>query len=223
MNSVELRNVKKVFGLGNNAVWAVNGITLEIPKGEFIALVGASGSGKSTLLNLLGGLEYPTSGEILVEGIDICKLKKRDIPQFRRRNIGFVFQNYSLLPMLNIYDNIILPLSFEKRIRADHKEHVELLQYLGIWEQRQKFPHELSGGQQQRVAIARALINKPAILLADEPTGNLDSKTTNSVMEVLQSSCQKYKQTILMVTHNLEIAQMCNKVIHIEDGKIKER
>ena len=186
-------------------------------------MVGTSGSGKSTLLNLIGGLDVPTEGKITIRDREIQSLKRGELTIFRRRNIGFVFQNYSLMPVLNVYDNITLPVTFDKGKHVDHQYIKELLKDLGLWEKRKKYPDELSGGQQQRVAIARALANKPAVILADEPTGNLDSKTTMEVMGVLKASSDKYHQTILMVTHNEAIAQTCDRIIRIEDGRVYER
>lgn len=223
MKILELQNVEKTYGEKENKVQALCNINLEIEEGEFIAIVGTSGSGKSTLLNLIGGLDSPTKGKILVKNKEIGSLSRKELTIFRRRNIGFVFQNYSLMPVLNVYDNVALPVTFDRGKHINRKYIEELLQELGIWEKRKKYPNELSGGQQQRVAIARALVNKPAILLCDEPTGNLDSATTIEVMGLLKASCRKYRQTILMVTHNEAIAQTCDRVIHIEDGKIVTR
>ncbi|BFK29649.1 ABC transporter ATP-binding protein [Blautia producta] len=175
---LQVKDVTKIYGQDENAVKALNGISLEIEQGEFAALVGTSGSGKSTLLNLIGGLDVPTEGKITIRDREIQSLKRGELTIFRRRNIGFVFQNYSLMPVLNVYDNITLPVTFDKGKHVDHQYIKELLKDLGLWEKRKKYPDELSGGQQQRVAIARALANKPAVILADEPTGNLDSKTT---------------------------------------------
>lgn len=217
---LQVQDVTKIYGEGENAVRALNGISLEIEQGEFTALVGTSGSGKSTLLNLIGGLDNPTKGKITIRGREIQSLKRRELTVFRRRNIGFVFQNYSLMPVLNVYDNITLPVTFDRGKHVDHQYIEELLKDLGLWEKRKRYPDELSGGQQQRVAIARALANKPAVILADEPTGNLDSKTTMEVMGILKSSSDKYHQTILMVTHNEAIAQTCDRIIRIEDGKV---
>lgn len=220
MNILELCQVEKVYGEKENQVKALRDISLQVKEGEFIAIVGTSGSGKSTLLNLIGGLDTPTKGTILVKGKEIHSFTRKELTIFRRRNIGFVFQNYSLMPVLNAYDNVALPLTFDKGKHIKHKYIEELLKELGIWEKRKKYPSELSGGQQQRVAIARALVNKPAILLADEPTGNLDSATTIEVIGLLKASCRKYNQTILMVTHNEGIAQVCDRIIHIEDGRV---
>lgn len=220
---LQVKDVTKIYGQDENAVKALNGISLEIEQGEFAALVGTSGSGKSTLLNLIGGLDVPTEGKITIRDREIQSLKRGELTIFRRRNIGFVFQNYSLMPVLNVYDNITLPVTFDKGKHVDHQYIKELLKDLGLWEKRKKYPDELSGGQQQRVAIARALANKPAVILADEPTGNLDSKTTMEVMGVLKASSDKYHQTILMVTHNEVIAQTCDRIIRIEDGRVYER
>lgn len=220
---LQVKDVTKIYGQGENAVKALNGISLDIEQGEFAALVGTSGSGKSTLLNLIGGLDVPTEGKITIRDREIQSLKRRELTIFRRRNIGFVFQNYSLMPVLNVYDNVTLPVTFDKGKYVDHRYVEELLKDLGLWEKRKKYPDELSGGQQQRVAIARALANKPAVILADEPTGNLDSKTTMEVMGVLKASSDKYHQTILMVTHNEAIAQTCDRIIRIEDGRVYER
>ena len=217
---LELRNVEKIYGEKDNQVKALQNINLKVEEGEFAAIVGTSGSGKSTCLNLIGGLDHPTSGEIYIKNKEIGSLSRKQLTIFRRRNIGFVFQNYSLMPVLNVYDNAALPVTFDRGRHINRKYIEELLQELGIWEKRKKYPNELSGGQQQRVAIARALANKPSILLCDEPTGNLDSATTIEVMGLLKASCRKYHQTILMVTHNEAIAQACDRVIHIEDGQI---
>ena len=220
MSILELQNVRKIYGEKENQVKALQNVNMQVEEGEFVAIVGTSGSGKSTLLNLIGGLDNPTQGKIFIKNREIGSLSRKELPIFRRRNIGFVFQNYSLMPVLNVYDNVALPITFDRGKHINHKYIEELLRELGLWEKRKKYPNELSGGQQQRVAIARALVNKPAILLCDEPTGNLDSATTIEVMGLLKSSCRKYKQTILMVTHNEAIAQTCDRVIHIEDGEI---
>ena len=220
MNILELHHVEKIYGEKENQVHALHAINLQVEEGTFNAIVGTSGSGKSTLLNLIGGLDTLTRGNIFVKNTEVSSLSRKELTIFSRRNIGFVFQNYSLMPVLNVYDNVALPVTFDRGRHLNRKHIDELLRELGIWEKRKKYPHELSGGQQQRVAIARALANKPAILLADEPTGNLDSVTTIEVMGVLKASCRKYNQTVLMVTHNEAIAQTCDRVIHIEDGKI---
>ena len=219
-NILELSHVEKIYGEKENQVKALKDINIQVGEGEFIAIVGTSGSGKSTLLNLVGGLDTPTKGKILVKGKEIGSLTRKELTIFRRRNIGFVFQNYSLMPVLNVYDNVALPVTFDKGKHINRKYIEQLLKELGIWDKRKKYPNELSGGQQQRVAIARALVNKPAILLADEPTGNLDSATTIEVIGLLKASCRKYNQTILMVTHNEAIAQICDRIIHIEDGMV---
>lgn len=220
MSILELQNVEKIYGEKENQVKALRNINLQVEEGEFVAIVGTSGSGKSTLLNLIGALDNPTRGKIFIKKREIGSLSRKELTIFRRRNIGFVFQNYSLMPVLNVYDNVALPVTFDRGTHINRKYMEELLRELGIWEKRKKYPNELSGGQQQRVAIARALVNKPQLLLCDEPTGNLDSATTIEVMGLLKTSCRKYKQTILMVTHNEAIAQTCDRVIHIEDGCI---
>ena len=220
MSVLKLENVEKIYGKKENQVRALRNVNLQVEEGEFVAILGTSGSGKSTLLNLIGGLDTPTQGKIFVKNREIGSLSRKELTIFRRRNIGFVFQNYSLMPVLNVYDNVALPVTFDRGKRLNRKYIEELLKELGIWEKRKKYPNELSGGQQQRVAIARALANKPAILLCDEPTGNLDSATTIEVMELLKTSCRKYKQTILMVTHNESIAQTCDRIIYIEDGQV---
>lgn len=220
MEVLQVRQIEKQYGLKENAVQALKNVSFSVRQGEFIAIVGTSGSGKSTLLNLIGGLDVPTKGEIIIRGHNIAHLKKKELTIFRRRNIGFVFQNYSLMPVLNVYDNVALPVTFDKGKHIDHAYIEDLLKELGLWEKRKSFPNELSGGQQQRVAMARALANKPAMILADEPTGNLDSRTTVEVMGLLKSSCKKYSQTILMVTHNEALAQSCDRILHIEDGML---
>ena len=220
MNILQFCHIEKIYGTKDNQVRALHDINLCVKEGEFAAIVGTSGSGKSTLLNLAGGLDTPTKGKIFVKGKEIEALTRKELTIFRRRNIGFVFQNYSLMPVLNVYDNVALPVTFDRGRQVNHKYIEELLRELGIWEKRKKYPGELSGGQQQRVAIARALANKPALLLADEPTGNLDSVTTVEVIGLLKESCRRYSQTILMVTHNEGIAQICDRIIHIEDGRI---
>ena len=220
MHILELQNIEKIYGEKENQVRALSGVNLAVEEGEFAAIVGTSGSGKSTLLNLIGGLDNPTRGKIYIKNREIGSLSRKELTIFRRRNIGFVFQNYSLMPVLNVYDNVALPVTFDRGRHLNRNYIEELLRELGLWEKRKKYPSELSGGQQQRVAIARALVNKPAILLCDEPTGNLDSATTVEVMGLLKASGRKYRQTILMVTHNEAIAQTCDRVIHIEDGRI---
>lgn len=220
MKVLEVQNVEKTYGFRENKVHALKDVSFTVELGEFAAIVGASGSGKSTLLNLIGGLDVPTKGNVIIRDHDVAKLNRKELTIFRRRNIGFVFQNYSLMPVLNVYDNVALPVTFDKGKYVDHAYIKELLKELGLWEKRKSYPNELSGGQQQRVALARALANKPALILADEPTGNLDSRTTIEVMGLLKASSKKYNQTILMVTHNEAIAQTCDRIIRIEDGML---
>ena len=223
MKILEVQHVVKTYGSHQNQVKALSDVSFAAEQGEFIAIVGTSGSGKSTLLNLLGGLDVPTEGKISIRGHDIGSLTRKEQTIFRRRNIGFVFQNYSLMPVLNVYDNVALPVTFDKGSHVDREHIRELLNELGLWEKRKRYPSELSGGQQQRAAIARALANKPALLLADEPTGNLDSKTAVEVIGLLKASSQKYHQTVLMVTHNEALAQSCDRIIRIEDGRLYQR
>lgn len=223
MKILEVQHVVKTYGSHQNQVKALSDVSFAAEQGEFIAIVGTSGSGKSTLLNLLGGLDIPTEGKISIRGHDIGSLTRKEQTIFRRRNIGFVFQNYSLMPVLNVYDNVALPVTFDKGSHVDREHIRELLNELGLWEKRKRYPSELSGGQQQRAAIARALANKPALLLADEPTGNLDSKTAVEVIGLLKASSQKYHQTVLMVTHNEALAQSCDRIIRIEDGRLYQR
>lgn len=220
MKILEVKHLEKIYGHGENQVLALKDISFTAGQGEFIAIAGTSGSGKSTLLNLIGGLDSPSKGTIVIRGHDISSLSRRELTIFRRRNIGFVFQNYSLMPVLNVYDNIALPAAFDKGKRTDHAFIRELIRELGLWDKRKKYPSELSGGQQQRTALARALACRPAILLADEPTGNLDSNTTAEVIGLLKESSRKYRQTILMVTHNEILAQSCDRIIRIEDGQL---
>ena len=223
MKILEVQHVVKTYGSHQNQVTALSDVSFTAEQGEFIAIVGTSGSGKSTLLNLLGGLDVPTEGKISIRGHDIGSLIRKEQTIFRRRNIGFVFQNYSLMPVLNVYDNVALPVTFDKGSHVDREHIRELLNELGLWEKRKRYPSELSGGQQQRAAIARALANKPALLLADEPTGNLDSKTAVEVIGLFKASSQKYHQTVLMVTHNEALAQTCDRIIRIEDGRLYQR
>ena len=223
MKILEVQHVVKTYGSHQNQVKALSDVSFAAEQGEFIAIVGTSGSGKSTLLNLLGGLDVPTGGRICIRGYDIGSLTRKEQTIFRRRNIGFVFQNYSLMPVLNVYDNVALPITFDKGSHVDREYIRGLLNELGLWEKRKRYPSELSGGQQQRAAIARALANKPALLLADEPTGNLDSKTAVEVIGLLKASSQKYHQTVLMVTHNEALAQTCDRIIRIEDGRLYQR
>ena len=214
-------DLKKYYGEGENQVKALDGICLEIEEGKFTAIVGTSGSGKSTLLHMLGGLDTPTYGRVIVGGKDISKMKPDELTIFRRRNIGFVFQNYNLVPILNVYENIILPIELDGN-RPDKGYIDNIITLLGLEKKLTSMPNNLSGGQQQRVAIARALATKPAIILADEPTGNLDSKTSQDVLGLLKLTGNKLNQTIVMITHNDEIAQMADRIIRIEDGKIVE-
>ena len=213
---IRLEDVSKSYAEG---VPALDNISIQIKEGEFVFIVGDSGSGKSTLIKLLLKELEPTNGTVYINGRDVSRIRRRQIPKFRRQ-IGVVFQDFRLLKDLNVYDNVALPVTFDRGKHINRKYIEELLRELGIWEKRMKYPNELSGGQQQRVAIARALVNKPHVLLCDEPTGNLDSATTIEVMGLLKASCRKYQQTILMVTHNEDIAQTCDRVIHIEDGRI---
>lgn len=217
-------DLKKYYGEGENQVKALDGICLEIEEGKFTAIVGTSGSGKSTLLHMLGGLDTPTYGRVIVGGKDISKMKPDELTIFRRRRIGFVFQNYNLVPILNVYENIILPIELDGN-RPDKGYIDNIITLLGLEKKLTSMPNNLSGGQQQRVAIARALISKPAIILADEPTGNLDSRTSEKVIDLLKMTSEKFHQTIVMITHNPEIAEKADMRIRIEDGKIthKER
>lgn len=219
MDILKTINLKKYYGSGDTAVKALDGVNLSVKDGEFAAIVGTSGSGKSTLLNMLGGLDRPTSGSVEVEGKSIFSLKDDALTIFRRRKIGFIFQSYNLVPVLNVYENIVLPIELDGN-RLD-KNHIDnIIETLGLTEKVNNLPNQLSGGQQQRVAIARALASKPAIILADEPTGNLDSKTNLDVMGLLKITSERFSQTIVMITHNEEIAQMADRIIRIEDGKI---
>lgn len=214
-------NLRKYYGSGENQVKALDGINLEVERGEFVAIVGTSGSGKSTLLHMLGGLDRPTSGEVHVDDKNIQKLKNDALCVFRRRKIGFVFQSYNLVPVLNAYENIVLPIELDGN--TVDKAYVDrVIEALGLKDRLQSLPSQLSGGQQQRVAIARALAAKPAILLADEPTGNLDSRTSQDVLGLLKVTGEKFGQTIIMITHNEEIAQLADRIIRIEDGRISE-
>ena len=219
MNILSVRNLKKYYNTGENTVKALDGIDLYICKGEFLAVVGTSGSGKSTLLHMLGGLDNPTSGEIIIDGRNISGLSRDELTVYRRRKIGFVFQNYNLLPLMNVYENIVLPIKLDG-IKPDDDYVEEILKLLKLEDKKYFMPNQLSGGQQQRVALARALAIKPAIILADEPTGNLDSRTSQDVLGLIKISSQNLAQTIVMITHNEEIAQMADRIIRIEDGKI---
>lgn len=219
MNILETKDLCKTYGTGDVAVHALNHVNLTVENGEFLAIIGTSGSGKSTLLNMLGGLDRPTSGDVIVDGTNIFDLKDEEITIFRRRKIGFVFQNYNLVPTMNAYDNILLPIGLDGG-KPDKAYVDEIISTLGLESKLLNLPNNLSGGQQQRVAIARALASKPAIILADEPTGNLDSKTSQDVLGLLKVTSNKFQQTIVMITHNEEIAQMADRIIRIEDGKI---
>ena len=216
---LETRDLKKQYGTGETAVHALAGVNLSVENGEFVAVVGTSGSGKSTLLHMLGGLDRATSGKVYVDGKDIFALKDEELTIFRRRKIGFVFQYFNLVPVLSVYENIVLPLQLDGKT-VDNAFIGEIAEALGLKEKLNVLPNQLSGGQQQRVAIARALAAKPAILLADEPTGNLDSRTSQDVMGLLKTTSTKFAQTIMMITHNEEIAQLADRIIRIEDGRI---
>lgn len=219
MDILRTENLKKYYGGGDALVKALDGVDLSVPSGEFTAIVGTSGSGKSTLLHMLGGLDRPTDGRVVVDGKDIFTLKDDELTIFRRRKIGFIFQSYNLVPTLNAYENIVLPIQLDGN-RVDDKHIKNIIETLGLSEKIDSLPSQLSGGQQQRVAIARALATKPAIILADEPTGNLDSKTSLDVLGLLKITSDKFKQTIVMITHNEEIAQMADRIVRIEDGRI---
>lgn len=219
MDILKTTNLKKYYGSGDTVVKALDGVNLSVSDGEFAAIVGTSGSGKSTLLHMLGGLDRPTDGSVEVEGSNIFSLKDDALTIFRRRKIGFVFQSYNLVPVLNVYENIVLPIELDGN-KID-KPHIEtIIETLGLTNKVDSLPNQLSGGQQQRVAIARALASKPAIILADEPTGNLDSKTSLDVMGLLKVTSERFSQTTVMITHNEEIAQMADRIIRIEDGRI---
>lgn len=219
MRILETKHLKKYYGQGDNLVKAVDDINISVEKGEFVAIVGTSGSGKTSLLNLLGGLDYADSGEVIIGGQSLMNMKDEELTVFRRRNIGFIFQNYNLVSMLNVYKNVVLPIRLDGN-KPDEVFVGKILTMLGLTEKKTNRPNQLSGGQQQRVAIARALASKPQIILADEPTGNLDSKTSAEVMGLLQMTSREFHQTIIMITHNEEIAQLADSIIHLEDGKI---
>ena len=222
MSILETKNLCKIYGSGDTEVRALDGVNLSVENGEFVAIVGTSGSGKSTLLHMLGGLDRPTEGTVTVDGKNIFELKDEALTIFRRRKIGFVFQSYNLVPVLNVYENIVLPIQLDGR-KVDEKFIAQIVKTLGLDGRLDALPNQLSGGQQQRVAIARALAAAPAIILADEPTGNLDSKTSQDVLGLLKVTSQKFSQTIVMITHNEEIAQMADRIIRIEDGRIVSR
>ncbi|HBE9572308.1 TPA: ABC transporter ATP-binding protein [Clostridioides difficile] len=219
MKKLAIENIKKVYGKGDNKVYALNGIDLEIQPNKFTTIVGQSGSGKSTLLHCMAGLDKPTDGKVFIDDLDLYTLNDDKLSKIRREEFGFIFQSYNLIPVINIYDNIVLPISISRR-KIDKDYIIDLIGKLGIKSQINKFPNELSGGQQQRVAIARALANKPSIIFADEPTGNLDSKTTDEVVRLLKLCVYEYKQTLVMITHNAEIANNSDNIINISDGKI---
>jgi putative ABC transport system ATP-binding protein len=221
MSILQTTELKKYYGAEPNITKALDGVTLSIERGEFVAIIGTSGSGKSTLLNMMGGLDVPTSGQIIVDGKELSTLNDEALTIFRRRNIGFIFQNYNLVPILNVYENIVLPVELDGDT-VDQKFMADVVSMLGLEDKLKNMPNNLSGGQQQRVAIARALVSKPAIVLADEPTGNLDSKTSADVLGLLKVTSQKFHQTLVMITHNTEIAQLADRIIRIEDGKISE-
>ena len=221
MPILQTTDLKKHYGDEPNITKALDGVSLLVEHGEFVAIVGTSGSGKSTLLNMIGGLDVPTSGKVIVDGKDLSTLKDEQLTIFRRRKIGFIFQNYNLVPVLNVYENIVLPVELDGD-QVDKKYMQEVVRMLGLEDKLNNMPNNLSGGQQQRVAIARALVSKPAIVLADEPTGNLDSRTSSDVLGLLKVSSQKFHQTLVMITHNNEIAQLADRIIRIEDGKISE-
>ena len=219
MNIIMTKNLRKIYRMGENNVYALNGVDFTVKEGEFVAIAGASGSGKTTLLNLLGAMDSPTEGEIFVRGIPLAQMSQNEQTIFRRRNIGFIFQDFKLLPVLNVYDNMVLPLKLDGR-KIDREFAEMLLKSLGLQNKREQTPYTLSGGEQQRVAIARALITRPAVVLADEPTGNLDSRTGMEVIGLMKILAQKFYQTLVVVTHDEEVAQMADRIIRIEDGKI---
>ena len=219
MEILKVENITKIYGKGENKVVALDNVSFSVEKGEFVAIVGASGSGKSTLLHILGGVDKPTSGKVFIDGTDIFNLNDDKLSIFRRRQIGLVYQFYNLLPILNVEENIVLPMSLDNR-KVSNEEKEKMLKILGLSERKNHLPNELSGGQQQRVAIGRALITNPTIILADEPTGNLDSKSSDEIVTLLKKTNKDLKQTIIMITHNLEIAAIADRIIKIEDGKI---
>ena len=221
MNILETIDLKKYYGSEPNITRALDGVSLTIAAGEFVAIVGTSGSGKSTLLNMIGGLDVPTSGKVIVDGKDLSSMNDEQLTIFRRRKIGFVFQNYNLVPVLNVYENIVLPVELDGD-SVDKKFMQDVVRMLALEDKLNSMPNNLSGGQQQRVAIARALVSKPAIILADEPTGNLDSRTSNDVLGLLKVTSQKFHQTLVMITHNNELAQLADRIVRIEDGKIAQ-
>ena len=219
MEILRVENLCKVYGKGMAKVVAIDNISFQVEKGEFVAIVGASGSGKSTLLHLIGGVDRPTSGKVFVDGKDIYEFNDDELAIFRRRQVGLIYQFYNLIPILNVEENITLPLKLDNR-EVDEKKLNELIRLLGLENRRTHLPNELSGGQQQRTSIARSMITNPAIILADEPTGNLDSKSSDEIVELLKKSNRDYKQTIIMITHNMEIAKIADRILKIEDGKV---
>ena len=219
MEILKVENLTKTYKNGNNIINAVDNVSFSVNKGDFIAIIGASGSGKSTLLHLIGGVDRPTSGKVFIDGKDIYDLDNNKLAIFRRRQVGIVYQFYNLIPILNVVENITLPCDLDNK-KVDPKKLDELLETLDLNDRKNHLPNELSGGQQQRVSIGRAMINSPAILLADEPTGNLDSKASDEIVTLLKKANQKYKQTIILITHDLEIASMADRIITLEDGKI---
>ena len=219
MNVLQTRDLKKYYGAAPNITRALDGVSFSVAQGEFVAVVGTSGSGKSTLLHMMGGLDTPTSGSVFVRGEELAKKKDEELTIFRRRNIGFIFQHYNLVPILNVYENIVLPVELDGGT-ADRKFMDEIIHLLALEGKLEQMPNNLSGGQQQRVAIARALMTKPAIVLADEPTGNLDSRTSADVLGLLKRTSSEFDQTIVMITHNNEIAQLADRIVRIEDGRI---
>ena len=221
MAILETKDLRKIYGSGENEVHALDGVSISVEEGEFVAVIGTSGSGKSTLLNMIGGLDRPTSGSVTIRGKELLKMKDEELTIFRRRNIGFVFQNYNLLPVLNVYENIVYPIEIDGG-KTDTRFVKEIIHTLGLEQKLKNMPNNLSGGQQQRVAIARALITKPAIVLADEPTGNLDSKTSAEVLGLIKRTSAEFRQTVVMITHNDDIARLADRIVRIEDGRIVE-
>lgn len=219
MKILETKSLKKYYGKGESLVKALDGVDLSVEEGEFVAIVGSSGSGKTTLLHMMGGLDRVTAGKVFIDGKDIYSMDNESLTIFRRRKIGFVFQSYNLIPVLNVWENIILPIEFDLKV-VDEEFIKEIMRTLNIIGKKDAFPNELSGGQQQRVAIARALATRPSIVLADEPTGNLDSKTSLEVLNLLKQSIKKYHQTLVMITHDERLAQMSDRIVRIEDGKL---
>lgn len=218
---VETRGLKKYYQMGSNVVKALDGVNFTVKEQEFVAIIGKSGSGKSTLLHMAGGLDTPTAGEVYVEGRRLSGMRKDQLTVFRRRKIGFIFQNYNLVPDLNVYENIVLPVELDGK-KPDRQFVEEILSFLQMTEKRDALPNTLSGGQQQRVAIARALASKPAVILADEPTGNLDTASSHDVIGLLKTAARQFRQTVVLITHDQDIAQLADRIVHIEDGKIVE-